>query len=44
MKNTIKSKRNLWTDQIGGTFLEIWEEKIDDIGEKRKNSHIYREI
>ena len=38
MKNQIKRKGSLWTEQTEDIFLEMWEEKIVDLRGKEKTS------
>ena len=36
--------KNVQTEQTEGIFIEMWEDKIDDLRGKRKNSQIYRDF
>ena len=34
----------MWTEQTEGLFVDMWEEKINDLRGKRKKSHVYKEM
>ena len=40
MKNKIKRRRSLWTEQTEVIFMEMWEEKIDDLREKKTPKYV----